>query len=184
MISVSYIWIGESLFVVAKGILDRLGHPGELYVTATAPTKTTPNETRTQRLHTSAPIAVHADGSWETRLEIDPSELRELTVRAVLMPPCDIKSLDNPLCGAPSQLDSGSHPEDPEDIPTHSGPSTPGNPDNPRLGPSRVPVPVVPPGITGPGGIPQVAEPVVPRHAEKLDAEQWLERDGSKVQTR
>lgn len=163
-------WIGKQPIVV-KGFLDRRGQSGELCAIA-APINRDPNNSRTQRWYVSGPVAQDSHGFWETRIDIDPTETSDLIVGAVLMSSCDIGLINQLL---------GSYPDDSAGIPAPPRPSTPGNPDDPHLGRFRVPRPVVPPGITEPDGIPEITERVVPRHSEKLDVEQWLDRNGPKL---
>lgn len=184
--------IGGPRSIAVKGSLDRLDLPGELYAVAAAnedPTRsghdsgrpnTIPNDSRIQNIYISLPIAIRPDGKWETSIEIDPTETRKLTVRVFFLPPCDIRPMDNPLCGTHGPLDPEVHPKPPASIPTQTRPSAPIKPEKPRLDPPGASGPVVPPGITGLGGVPEIAEPVVPRHSEKLDVEQWHERNGPK----
>jgi hypothetical protein len=41
-----------------------------------------------QRWYVSPPITLNPDGTWETRIDIDPMESRELTVEAIVVPYC------------------------------------------------------------------------------------------------
>lgn len=176
MATVSWSWIDESRIVV-QGSLDKLGQPGEIYVMGYGPTSTTPNGALTQRRYFWGPVPVRPDGSWAAQLGIDPTATKELTISAFLLPPCDLQSISSPLCDALSRANPNSHPESPAPIPIQPVPSTPGNSDKPRLGPSRAPGPVVPPRIHEPGGIPGIGEGVVPRLSERSDVEQWLDRN-------
>jgi hypothetical protein len=95
----------NSRFIVAKGYVDGLLSDRDLFVIATPangePAQSTQsssagvnNQASTpppvHRWYVSDPVAIQRDGSWEARIEIDPTETRVLTVQAVLASICDV----------------------------------------------------------------------------------------------
>lgn len=54
-------------------------------------------EDAAQHWYVSPPISLYPDGAWETRIDIDPTEGRELIVQTALLPVC-VSGSRNPAC--------------------------------------------------------------------------------------
>jgi hypothetical protein len=166
---------GNARFIQARGHIDMLGSAGELYVVAAPangePVRASnagvnnpaPGQSNVQRWYVSGPILISSDGSWETRIDIDPAENRDLTVEAILISFCDYLPKGDPRCEAWARTTPGSlslnTPILPPPTPSPNRPRNTDGPDEPV--PAQAPV-----------------EPAQLIHSAAVDIKHSLEQNG------
>jgi hypothetical protein len=128
--SVSISWTPDSRYVVVTGNISALlDNTQALYAVAAPvngePVGPTPGATAAglvvptgpyggvRRWYVSPPVNLRANGSWEARIDIDPTETRQLAVRAFVITACDVP----PLAGTSCMIPPMSSPTTPNSIP-------------------------------------------------------------------